>query len=116
MKGARDVFYKTLKWAGLTIQAPCYRTGTGTAVSLAISTIHHGPLFDLNLSFPKHHKWYFDLTVLQDEQNRKAFPVVAGSSDHHDVIKDLPIRPLTLVQGDTVWFTMRQVSLTSSNC
>ena len=83
-------------------------------VSLAMSTLHHGPLFDLNLSFPKDHKWYFNRTVLQDERNAKAFPVVAGSSDYHGTIKALPIRPLTLVQGDTVWFIMRQFSLTSS--
>ncbi|OEU05678.1 hypothetical protein FRACYDRAFT_258685, partial [Fragilariopsis cylindrus CCMP1102] len=115
MKGAKDVFYKTLKWGpSAKIRATCYRTGTGTAVSLAMSTIHHGPLFDLNLAFPKDHKWYFDPTVLQDERNEKAFPVVAGSSDHHDIIKALPIRPLTLVQGDTAWFIMRQFSLTSS--
>jgi hypothetical protein len=114
MKGAKDVFYKTLKWAGAKIRATCYRTGTGTAVSLAMSTIHHGPLFDLNLSFPKDHKWYFNQTITQDERNNKAFPVVAGSPDHHDIIKALPIRPLTLVQGDTVWFVMRQFSLTSS--
>jgi hypothetical protein len=114
MKGAKDVFYKTLKWGNAMIRATCYRTGTGTAVSLAMSTIHHGSLFDLNLSFPKDHKWYFNPTVLQDERNAKAFPVVAGSPDHHDVIKDLPIRPLTLVQGDTMWFIMRQFSLTSS--
>ena len=114
MKGAKDVFYKTLKWAGAKIRATCYRTGTGTAVSLAMSTIHHGPLFDFDLSFPKDHKWYFNPTVLQDERNAKAFPVVAGSSDHHDIIKSLPIQPLTLVQGDTVWFIMRQFSLTSS--
>jgi hypothetical protein len=114
MKGAKDVFYKTLNWAGAKIRATCYRPGTGTAVSLAMSTIHHGPLFDLNMSFPKDHKWYFNPAVLQDERNAKAFPVVAGSSDHHDVIKGLPISPLTLVQGDTVWFIMRQFSLTSS--
>jgi hypothetical protein len=114
MKGAKDVFYKTLRWANAKIRATCYRTGTGTAVSLAMSTIHHGPLFDLNLSFSKDHKWYFNPAITQDECNRKAFPVVAGSSDHHDVIKDLPIRPLTLVQGDTVWYIMRQFSLTSS--
>jgi len=113
MKGAKDVFYKTLKWGNAMIRATCYRTGTGTAVSLAMSTIHHGPLFDLNLSFPKDHKWYFNPTVLQDERNAKAFPVVAGS-DQYRIIKDLPIRPLTLVQGDTVWFIMGQFSLTSS--
>ncbi|OEU22028.1 hypothetical protein FRACYDRAFT_232182 [Fragilariopsis cylindrus CCMP1102] len=113
MKGAKDVFYKTLKWGTAKIRATCYRTGTGTAVSLAMSTLHHGPLFDLNLSFPKDHKWYFNPTVLQDERNAKAFPVVAGS-DHYDIIKSLPIQPLTLVQGDTVWFIMRQFSLTSS--
>jgi hypothetical protein len=114
MKGAKDVFYKTLQWAGATIRATCYRPGTGTAVSLTMSTIHHGPLFDLNLSFPKDHKWYFNPAVLQDERNAKAFPVVAGSSDHRDIIKGLPIKPLTLVQGDTVWFVMRQFSFTSS--
>ncbi|OEU09246.1 hypothetical protein FRACYDRAFT_248581 [Fragilariopsis cylindrus CCMP1102] len=114
MKGAKDVFYKTLKWGpSAKIRATCYRPGTGTAVSLAMSTLHHGPLFDLNLSFPKDHKWYFNRTVLQDERNAKAFPVVAGS-DHYDIIKALPIRPLTLVQGDTAWFIMRQFSLTSS--
>jgi hypothetical protein len=114
MKGAKDVFYKTLKWAGANIRATCYRPGTGTAVSLAMSTIHHGPLFDLNLSFPKDHKWYFNPSVTQEERNAKSFPVVAGSSDHHAMIDALPIRPLTLVQGDTVWFIMRQFSLTSS--
>jgi hypothetical protein len=28
MKEAKDVFYKTLKWAGAKIRATCYRTGT----------------------------------------------------------------------------------------
>ena len=96
------------------IRATCYRSGTGTAVSLAMSSIYHGPLFDLNLVFPKDHKWYFDPTVSQDEQNVKAFPVVAGSPSHYNVIKDLLFRPLTLVQGDTMWFIMRMLSLISS--
>jgi hypothetical protein len=72
MKGAKDLFYKTLTWANAKIRATCYRTGTGTvAVSLAMSTIHHGPLFGLNLFFPKDHKWYFNPAVLQDERNAK---------------------------------------------
>ena len=114
MKGQKDVFYKTLKWGMAKIRATCYRPGTGTAVSCAMSSIHHEPLFDLNISFPKDHKWYFDSTVSQEERNVKAFPVVAGSPSHYNIIQDLPFWPLTLVQGDTVWFIMRMLSLTSS--
>ena len=51
----------------------------------------------------------------QEDRNAKAFPVVAGlSTDGFDIIKNLPIRPLSLVQGDTVWFIMRLLSLSSS--
>ena len=53
MKGYKDVFYRTLNWANKKIRATCYRSGTGTAVSLAMSSIHHQPVFDLNLSFPR---------------------------------------------------------------
>jgi hypothetical protein len=74
------------------IRATCYRTGTGTAVSLAMSTIHHGPMFDLNLSFPKDHKWYFNPAVLQDERNAKAFPVVAGLDQYRIINRIQAIR------------------------
>ena len=115
MKGQKDEFYKTLKWAQATIRATCYRSGTGTAISLAMSSIHHNPIFDPNLSFPKNHKWYFDSRLSQEDWNAKAFPVVAELSiDGFDSIKNLPIRPLSLVQGDTVWFIMRLLSLSSS--
>ena len=82
-----------------------------------MSSIHHEPLFDLNISFPKDHKWYFDTTtsqLSQDERNDKAFPVVAGSRSHYNIIRNLPFRPLTVVQGDTAWFLMRMYSLSSS--
>ena len=80
-----------------------------------MSSIRHNPIFDLNLSFPKDHKWYFDSKLSQQDRNAKAFPVVAGlSNDGFDSIKNLPIRPLSLVQGDTVWFIMRILSLSSS--
>ena len=115
MKGQKDVFYKTLQWAGSKIRATCYRSGTSTAVSLAMSSIHHNPRFDLNLAFPKDHKWYFNSRLSQEDRNAKAFPVVTGlSTDGFDIIKNLPIRPLSLVQGDTVWFIMRLLSLSSS--
>ena len=55
MRGQKNVFYRSIKWMGATIQAVCYQSGTGTAVSLAMSTIHHLPCFDMNLSFPKDH-------------------------------------------------------------
>jgi len=114
MKGYKDIFYKTLKYFHIKIRATCYRTGTGTAVSLAMSTVHHGPIIDLNLSFPKDHIDYFDTTQTQETRNAKAFPLVFGSSAYYDKIKSLPIIPLTLVQGDTSWFIMRQFGLTSS--
>ena len=118
MKGQKDVFYKTLQWAGSKIRATCYRSGTGTAVSLAMSSIHHNPIYDLNLAFPKDHRWYFDKStsqLSQEEKNEKAFPVIAGlPRGGFSVIKNLPILPLTLVQGDTVWFIMRMLSLSSS--
>jgi len=56
MKGQKDVFYKTLKWGEAMIRAVCYRSGTGMAVSFAMSSTHHHPIFDLNLSFPKDNK------------------------------------------------------------
>ena len=114
MKGYKDVFYKTLEWLHTKIRATCYRSGTGTAVSLAMSSVHHGPLFDLNLSFPRDHRDYFDLTQTQEARDAKAFPCVCGTPNYYDSVKDLPIIPLTRVQGDTSWFIMRKFGLTSS--
>ena len=49
----------------------------------------------------------------QEDQNVKAFSVVAGlSNDGFDIIKKLLICPLSLVQG--VWFIMWLLSLSSS--
>ena len=115
MKGQKDVFYKTLQWAGLKIRATCYRSGTGTAVTLAMLSIHHNPIYYLNLAFPKDQRWYFDKStsqLSQDEKYEKTFPVIAGlPRGDFSVIKNLPIVPLTLVQGDTVWFNMRMLAL-----
>ena len=92
-----------MKWARGIIRATCYRSGTGTAILLAMPFIHHNPIFDLNLSFPKDHKWCFNSKLSQEDWNLKVFPVIAGlSNDGFDNIKNLPIRPLPLVQSDTV--------------
>ena len=91
-----------------------YQSGTGTAVSLAMSTIHHTRTFDLNLAFPKDHKYYFDPKVGQRERDAKAFPCFAGSSDYTSLILASPVRPLTMAQGHVAWFIFRLYSLTSS--
>jgi hypothetical protein len=114
MKGYKDAQYKTLTWNHSKIRATAYNSGTGTAVSLAMSTIHHFPVFDLNLAFPKDHKYYFDPRETCNSRESRAFPLVDGIIDHLHLITHLPIRPLTTVQGDTGWFIMRQFSLTSS--
>ena len=115
MRGYKDAFYRTLNWDNnVRIRATAYKSGTGTAVSLAMSTVHHYPVFDMNMAFPKDCKHYFDSTQSQALRDSRAFPVVAGSVDHIDLIHDLPIHPLTTVQGDTSWFIMRKFSLTSS--
>ena len=113
MRGQKNVFYRTLDWGKAKLRAVCYRSGTGTAVSLAMSTIHHFPVFDMNLSFAKDHRWYFDPLLTQDERNKKAFPVVAGD-DYYSTIEEHPIIPLTIAQGDVAWFITRRFSLTSS--
>ena len=115
MKGHKDAFYRTLNWNNnVRIRATAYKSGTGTAVSLAMSTVNHYPVFDLNTAFPKDCKHYFDPTQSQASRNTRAFPVVAGSTSYIDSIHNLPIHPLTTVQGDTSWFIMRKFSLTSS--
>ena len=116
IKGYKDVQYRTLKWNGAKIRAAAYTAGTGTAVSMAMSSIHHAPAFDLNLAFPKDHRYYFDPRTNRDLREMTAFPLVAGSIDneHLNLVRDLPIRPLTTVQGDVSWFIMRKFSLTSS--
>ena len=58
---------------------------------------------------------YFDEQQTQDTRDEQAFPIVSGDTFYHYAkIKQLPIRPLTRVQGDTAWFIMRKYSLTSS--
>ena len=114
MKGYKDVFYRTLDWNNSKLRATVYNSGTGTAVSLAMSSIHHYPAFDLNLAFPKDHKYYFDPLETDKSRQARAFATVAGSLDHLHCVLDLPILPLTCVQGDTSWFIMRKFSLTSS--
>ena len=61
MKGYKDALYRTLSWRNnVKICATAYKSGTGTAVSLAMLTVHHYPVFDLNLAFPKDFEDYFD--------------------------------------------------------
>ena len=83
-----------------------------------MSSIHHDPVYNLNLAFLKDRTWYFDNTVSelsQDEKNAKTFPVISGlPKGGFSVLKNLPILTLTLVQGDTVWFIMKVLSLSSS--
>jgi hypothetical protein len=114
MKGYRDVWYKTLSFQHAKLRATCYRSGTGTAVSLAMTSIHHTQMFDFNLAFPKDHKCYLDSKVGQRERNAKAFPCFAGNSDFISLILAAPVRPLTMAQGDVAWFIFRLHSLTSS--
>ena len=80
MKGYRDVLYANLKWAGQNLRALCFRSGTGTAVSLAMSTLHQGQTFDLNSSFPADSKWYADRSIGEIKRKKNAFCVTAGEN------------------------------------
>ena len=83
----------------------CYGSGTGTAVSLVKSIIHHHTqMFDLNLAFPKDHRYYFDPKVGQWERDEKSYLCFAGSSDFTSLTLASPVRPLTMAQGVAAWF------------
>ena len=59
---------------------------------LAVSSIHHDVLFDLNLAFSKDYMWYFDPRVSQEDWNTKTFSIVAGLPvGGFSCIKNLPI-------------------------
>ena len=117
MKGYRDVLYASLTTGEeRKLQTLAFRSGTGTAVSLAMSSLHHGRVMDLNSAFPSDSRWYFNQELSQKERNKRAFALEAGekNDENFELILDQGVVPLTVTQGDLAWFIQRQLSLTSS--
>ena len=120
MKGSWDIFAKKIRYRHRhLLRALCYRSGTGSAVSTAMTTLHDNNILDLNLRSPSDRNWYFNRTITQRERNDRAFTMIAsngliGTPTCLDHILEQPIRPLTTSQGDVGWFLLRRFSLTSS--
>ena len=98
-----------------------YRSGTGTSVLLAMSSVHKAHWWDMVTYNPADSKWYFDDSLSATDRNMKGFDWFCGenekSSDStkEDICAILEkVDPQTVSQRGTEWFLDRMFSLTSS--
>jgi hypothetical protein len=129
-KGSKNAFYKKLKLRHLPdftnttatngeVNAVAYRSGTGTTVSLAMSTIHRPHWWDFVTDNPKDTKWYFNETLSDFDRKAHGFELFRGKSESEHKREDMiailrKVEPRTVSQGGTEWFMDRMFSLTSS--
>ena len=91
-----------------------YRSGTGTAVSIAISTRYWRPLWDF---VPKDNStWHHDRSISDYEKKKKSMQLLVGEDPDDDCVCCLldAMDPRTCAQGTADWFVDRQLSGTSS--
>ena len=118
LEGFKDCYRMKTKWKGklATRKLVCvgYRSGTGTAVSLAISSNYRQNQWDL---VPYSNvRWYHDKDLTDFERKEKGLALLVGDDplkECHQLILDA-IEPRTCQQGTADWFIDRQLSGTSS--
>lgn len=103
-----------------TMQLVAYRSGTGTSMSLVLSTKNLGKIWDFQTANPKDHLWYHDEDITQAERNQKAFelidpkplPTELSNAFVAQLCQD--VEPRTCGQNTADWFLERMFALTSS--
>ena len=114
LRGMKNAFHKTLKWTDSAIEAIAYRSGTGTSMSLAMSSEHRTRHWDLCFKHPKSSVWYFDDKLSETERKMKCFHIYREVDiDCKSLILSKPIVPRTVEQGSAEWFLDRGFSATS---
>jgi hypothetical protein len=121
LEGFKDSYHMNTKWKGKKAEfrkLTCvgYRSGTGNAVSLAISSRYRRAHWDLvpygNV------QWYHSKDLSDFDRNAKALPLLVGDDDvdlnacRHLILE--AVEPRTCEQGTADWFIDRQLSGTSS--
>ncbi len=120
--GFKDSFHMELKWKGgkqtavRKVACLAYRSGTGTAVAIAISSRYRRIHWDLVPATSAGQRWYHDKSLSLEEKQKKAMVLLAGT-DPDGKCADLilaSMEPRTCSQGTADWFLDRQYSATSS--
>jgi hypothetical protein len=121
LEGFKDCYHMNTKWKGKQAafrKLTCvgYRSGTGTAVSLAISSRYRRVQWDF---VPQGNvRWYHDSSLTDTDRKKKALTCLVGEdsmdiNDCQQLILD-SMEPRTCAQGTADWFVDRQLSGTSS--
>ena len=118
--GFKDSFHMTTQWKGKAgsgirkLACMGYCSGTGTAVSIAISARYRRPLWDF---VPKDNSmWCHDRSIPEHEKKKKLMRLLVGEDPNDDCIDRLfdVMEPRTCGQGTIDWFVDHQLSGTSS--
>ena len=120
--GYKDAFHYTTVWKGKKVQknisALAYKSGTGNAVALSLSTIDTGSHWDFVPNDDCHHKWYFSTNLTDEERQLKGFKLIIGESRRSPEILLLSKVDTRTCgpegQGSREWFVDRMFSGTSS--
>ena len=120
--GYKDAFHYTTVWKGKTviknISALAYKSGTGNAVALSLSTVDTGSHWDLIPNDDCNHKWYFSTSLTDEERKMKGFRLIIGPKRYAvELLLLTKVEPRTCGpegQGSREWFVDRMFSGTSS--
>jgi hypothetical protein len=121
-QGYKDSFQYEVKWKGdnaeKTLSSVAYRSGTGTAVSLIMTSVDHQKHWDL---IPKNNsdlKWYINKELTGHERAMKGFKLLLGEANRTaEELLLANVEPRTCGdagQGSAEWFLDRMFSGTSS--
>ena len=99
-KGYRDSFHFSTVWKGKKVQktlsAVAYKSGTGNAVALSLSTLDSGSHWDMVPTKPHHQTWYFDNDLDDDERLMKGFSLLLGEGEQAgDLLLLSKVKPQT---------------------
>lgn len=120
-KGFKDSFHMQTKWKGKQSSArkvACigYRSGTGTAVSIALSSRYRRLHWDLIPQGNSDLRWYHDKELSEFDRQKKGMVLFEGEDPDNEcrqlILDEVDLR--TCGQGSVDWFMDRQLSGTSS--
>lgn len=119
--GYKDAYQFNLNWKGPTgksgrkLGCVAYKSGTGTAVALAISTKYQQCHWDFVTLRDTDLEWYTDNTLSGLNRKKKAMHLLAGvEDDAHASVLFESVNPQTCEQNTADWFLDQQLSGTSS--
>jgi hypothetical protein len=120
-KGYKDAYHMNLNWkgpanqSGRKVSCIAYRSGTGTAVSLAIASQTRAIHWDFIPRNDGDMRWYSDRSLSEFDRRKKGLKLLEGV--HVDTYAEQvfdAMEPRTCDQGTADWFIDRQLSGTSS--